>query len=163
MAHAATLPARRDVLFHQDAFTVAMVALLLGAGLLFTGLWGASQLLSTGYVPVATTLNETAVVLETHANALNADRAADASALRTIATRLRSDALLLGDDPASNTYAGASLLTMKADSLQSDANALTSRGVAIGDATMLDCADRMRDAASALSAAAQQMRGMLRR
>lgn len=163
MAHAATMPARRDVLFHQDAFTVAMVAVLLAAGLLFTGLWGASQLLNTGHVPVATTLNETAALLETHAATLGADRAADASALRTIASRMRADALLLGDDPTSNTYAGASLLAMKADSLMSDANALVARGTAIGDATMLDCADRMRDTASTLDAAAQQMRGMLRR
>ena len=163
MAHAATMSARRDVLFHQDAFTVTMVAILLAAGLLFTGLWGASQLLNASYVPVASTLNETATLLDTHADALGADRAADASTLRTLASQLRTDARLFGDDPASNTYASASLLAMKADQLQAEATALASRGAAVGDATLLDCADRMRDAAAMLDAAAQQMRGMLRR
>ena len=163
MAHAATLPARRDVLFHQDAFTVAMIAMLVAAALLFTGLWGASQLLTSGHASIATTLNQTATVLDDHANALGPDRAADASMLRTIATRLRQDALLLGDDPTANTYAGASLLTSKAAQLTSDATALGARGAAIGDTTLMDCADRLRDSAAALTASADQMRGMLRR
>lgn len=163
MAHAATLPARRDVLFHQDAFTVAMIATLFVAGLFFTGLWGASQLLGTGNMSVATTLNETAVTLEHHADALGASRASDASTLRALAQRLRQDSLLLGDQPGANTYAGASLLSAKADQLNADASALETRGALIGDTTLVDAADRLRDAAAALAASAEQMRGMLRR
>ncbi len=163
MAHAAALPARRNALFHQDAFTVAMVATLLAAGILFTGLWGASQLLTSGHIAVATTLDHAAAQLEDHAKALPPDRAADATMLTTLAARLRQDALLLGDDPASNTYASASLLTMKASQLEGDANALESRGMAMADATMLDCADQLRDTSASLTAAAEQMRGMLRR
>ena len=163
MAHAATLPARRDVLFHQDVFTVAMIATLLAAALLFTGLWGASQLLGSGYAAVGTTLGETAVTLDRHADALGADRAADAAVLHALATRLRQDAQMLGNDPGSNTYAGASLLAAKAAQLEADADALFARGGAVGDTTMLDCAESLRDASAVLSASAEQMRGMLRR
>lgn len=163
MAHAAILPARRGVLFHQDAFTISMTATVFVAGLLFAGLWGASQLLDTGSVSVATTLSETAAMLEHHADSLGGDRVSDAATFRAVAQRLRRDSLLLGDQPGSNTYASASLLSAKADQLYADASALEARGSLIGDSTLVEVADRLRDAAAALNASAMQMRGMLRR
>lgn len=163
MAHAAAVQPRRDVLFHRDALTVAVAATLFAGGVMFAALWGTAQLLDTSDVGLGSALNEAAFVIERDANALGADRAADAAKLRTLAARLREDARFLGEHPEWNTNASAALLVSKVDQLDADANALAARGAALGDASLVAAADHIRQAARMVSGAAERARGMMRR
>ncbi len=163
VAHAAAVQARRDVLFHRDALTVAVAATLFAGGVMFAALWGTSQLLDTSQIGLGSALTDAAFVIERDANALGPDRAADAATLRTLAARLRDDARFLGDHPEWNTNASEALLTSKVDQLDADANALAARGAAVNDPALIAAADHIRQAARMLSGAAERARGMMRR
>lgn len=163
MAHAATVQARRDVLFHRDALTVAVAATLFAGGVMFATLWGTSQLLDTSQIGLGSALTDAAFVIERDANALGPDRAADAATLRTLATRLREDARFLGDHPEWNTNVSTALLTSKVDQLDADADTLAARGAAVNDPALTAAADHIRQAARMVSGAAERARGMMRR
>ena len=163
MAHAAAVQARRDVLFHRDALTVAVAATLFAGGVMFAALWGTAQLLDTSAVGLGSALNEAASVIERDAAALGADRAAEATKLRVLAARLREDARFLGDHPEWNTNASAMLLTTKAVQLDADAAELAARGAALSDPALGDAAAHIRRAAQLMGGAADRARGMMRR
>lgn len=162
MAHAAAVQARRDVLFHRDALSVAVAAVLFAGGVLFAALWGTSQLLDTTQVGLGSALNQAAFVIERDANALGADRASDAASLRMLATRLREDARFLGDHPEWSTNVSASYLDAKVLQLDADANELEARGLALNDPSLVAAAENCRAAARMLSGAAARMREMMR-
>ena len=151
MATAASLPARRDVPIHRDAFALTMAALTgLGVALL-AALWILA--LSAGEVGVATELRATADRIDAHANAMvdhgerllavatagtGVDRAlwmseaqhmiSDADSLRALATRMRVTAVTLGERPEQSTNASASVLSARAAALRADAVAATEHG-----------------------------------
>ena len=163
MAHAAGVQARRDVLVHRDALTVAVAAMLFAGGVLFAALWGTAHLLDTGELGLGAALNDAATVIERDAAMLGADRADDAASLRVLAARLRDDARFLGDHPEWNTNASVSTLTAKAAQLEADATELASRGTSLGAPALVRAADEVRRAARLVGSAADRARDMMRR
>lgn len=151
MATAASLPARRDVPIHRDAFVLTMAAFT-GLGVaLVAALWILA--LSVSQVGVATELRATADRIDAHANAMvdhgerllavatagtGADRGlwmsevrhmiSDADSLRALAGRVRTTAATLGEHPEQSTNASASVLSARAAALRADGFAAIEHG-----------------------------------
>lgn len=156
VATEATLPVRRDVPIHRDAFTLSMLALLGGGVLVLLALWIVAQALSPGDAPVTSVLNETAALIDQHGDAMvehgerllaaarrgsGTDRdhwisdaqhmIGDGQGLHAIAAGLRSDARSLGDHPGQNTNASASMLFAKSGELRGEGTAMIAHGQAM--------------------------------